>query len=1113
MKKGKPVGDAVGCYTKKLLLFMKLTTLIILFACLQVSAKGFTQNKITLKLKAANFKNALEQIEKKAGVRFLYNDALFNEDQKVDVNANNQYLTEVLNDLFAGTTVKYKLMEDNLVVLSGGLGDFKADIKITGTVVDSSGAGLSSVSVAVKGTKNGTSTDAGGNFSITASDNATLVFSSLGYAMQEVAVNGRSIVNVTLLGSSQTLEQVVVVGYGTQRKIDVTGAVTSLKGEEISKQASINPISALQGKVAGVQITNAGSPGASPQIRIRGVGTVYGNPNPLYVVDGVWFDDISFLNSADIDNISILKDASSESIYGIRAANGVVLITTKKGRSGQAVVNYNAYAGWQKVTNQVQMANANEYATLVSEKYALLGLAPILDATKFTEGTNWYNQVLRNAFTMNHQVSISGGGDKSTYNFSVGYLKQEGIIKNNDYDRVTVRLQNDFQITKNFKMGYTAIAAAGKSNDINGQIFHQLYAAAPVVPVHYADGTYGDPADFNLGDGANFNPQATLDFYNQKSKNNRATGNAYADLKFANHFTLHSSLGGEYGENEVRTYSPVYKATLAQRRELSRLAISRAENRNWILENTLTYDNTFGDHKLRLLAGQAAQQYKSYGVSGFADNVPFTREGDLYLSLGNAAGRTITDYGDMSTVASYFGRANYSFQNKYLLTASLRADGSSKFSGDQRWGYFPSVGLGWVISQEKFMQTQSVFNTLKLRASWGKIGNASVPSNISTLVVNQGAFLTAIFNGQANTGASITSVVPPTTFWERGVGTDIGLEASMLHNKLTVDADYYIKKTEKAIFAIPILSSVGTTSSTIIGNQADFENRGFELAVNWKDNPNKNFSYSIGGNMGYNTNKVLAVSTGANPIFDGGGGATGGAYTTRTVLGQPIGQFFGRQVIGVFQSAAEVAAYKSSKGITIQPSAQNGDFKYADINDDGQIDDKDRVVLGNPNPKFSYGINTNFTYKNFDLTLDFQGVAGVDIYNANSAIRFGNENYTKDFFDNRWHGAGTSNTYSNPNVGGSTNYLPNSSFVESGSYFRVRNMQLGYTLPNNMLGRYGIKKLRVFANAQNAFNFFKYKGFSPEVGTTPGAKPTSTGIDTNVYPLYATYNFGLNLTF
>ena len=1083
---------------------MRLTAAFMLIACLHVAAAGHGQDKITLNLKSVELRKVLLTIEKKTDFRFLFNETLLAHKPKVDVEAIDKPVIQVLDEILQNTGISYKLLENKLVVLkptgTPGLEELK-DIRVSGHVTGPANEPLAGVSVTVKGARTGTTTDAAGNFAITVPDDAVLVFSSVGYEPLEVAVAGRSTVNIALQLSTRTIDAVIVVGYGTQRKIDVTGSVGQIKGEEISKQASTNPISGLQGKIAGVQITNSGAPGASPEIRIRGLGTVYGNPNPLYVVDGVWYDDISFLNPADIENMSILKDASSESIYGIRAANGVVLITTKKGKSGQPVVNYNGYVGMQHVTNQVDMANANEYATMVNELSTINGGGQILNPANFGKGTDWYHQVLRNAVITNHQVSVSGGADRSSYNFSLGYLYQQGIVETNDYTRYTARLQNDFQVFKPFKMGYSITGASSNSNDIPGSIFHQLFAAAPVVPVYYADGSYGDPSDYSLGDGNNFNPQATIDFFNQRSKNYRLTGSLYGDLKFAKHFTFHSSVGGDFGQAEVRNYLPVYVATLKQRNSTSQLTVSRAETRNWIVENTLTYDNKFDDHSVKLLLGQNAQQIKSYGFSASAPNVPNNSEGDLYLRLGNTTGRTIVDYGDLSTIASYFARVNYSFRNRYLLNASIRADGSSKFTGNQRWGYFPSVGVGWVISDEPFMKDMQIFDNLKLRGSWGKIGNATVPSNISIQRVT--LFPPAIFGGLPNTSASISTIVPPTTYWEKGEGTDVGLEAGFMKNKLFLEADYYKKKTTQAIFDIPILYSLGTSNNVITGNQADIQNQGFEFALTWKDNINKNLSYNIGANFSVNNNKVLAVTTGSNAIYGGGAAATGGQLSTRTVVGQPIGQFYGLQVSGVFQSQSEITG-------SAQPNAKPGDFKYIDQNKDGVIDGKDRIVLGNPNPKNSFGINTYWTYKDFDLTLDFQGVSGVDVYNANLGLRFGNENFSKDFYDNRWHGSGTSNTYSSANIGGGDNYRPNSFFVEKGSYFRVRNMQLGYTLSSSLTNRWKIKKIRVYVNAQNAFNFFKYKGFSPEI---IGGSPTERGIDTNVYPLYATYNFGVNVSF
>jgi len=1108
-----PVYNRGFCFKRmpqKFFLFMKLTILLLTVACMQVSANGFSQT-ITIDLQSVDLKKAMLTIEKKSLYRFLYSDAKIPNEKRITIKVNNAPIADVLNKIFEGTSLSYRILESNIVVIKADQAELNriSEKSVSGKVTGERGESLQGVSVAVKGSKLGTSTDASGNFSITVPDDAVLVFSFVGHEAREIPVAGQSVINVTLSLSVKLQEQVIVVGYGSQRKLDVTGSVTQVKGEEISKQSVINPISGLQGKVAGVQVTNSGAPGASPQIRIRGVGTVYGNANPLYIVNGVWYDDISFLNPADIENMTILKDASSQALYGIRAANGVVLITTKKGRNAKAEVNYNGYVGNQIVTNQVKMANGTQYAQMVNELDAIGGTAPRYAKPESYGTTDWYRQILREAITTNHQISVSGGSERSSYNFSLGYLLQDGIVEKNRFERYTAKLQNDFQVFSPLKVGYVITASTNNSTDIPGGIFHQLYSAVPIVPVYYADGTYGDPNDFTVTSSANFNPQVTLDFFNQKSKNYRLTGNVYADLKFAKRFTFHTSAGGDFGQNEARNYNPVYVATLIQRNTTSRLSLTDGRTRNWIVENTLTYDNRFGDHSLKVLLGQGAQSYSYRQSTASAENVPNNSEGDYYLSLGT--NRNVIDVGSLNKVASYFGRVNYSFQNKYLLTATMRADGSSKFSEDNRWGYFPSIGAGWVISSEKFMESQEIFDNLKLRGSWGKIGNMSVPANLSILKVTETPqFIYIGGNGATSPGANINTIVPPATFWEKGVGTDIGLEATLLDNKLYAEIVYYNRKTENAIFDIPILGSLGTSGSTITGNQATFQNKGFEFLVNWKSSAlSGQLSYSVSANLGINNNKVLDVSTGTNPIYQAVGTTGSNNYNTRTIVGQPIGQFVGLKAIGVFQTSAEIQSYVSKAGAVLMPNAKAGDLKMADINEDGVIDDKDRVVLGNPNPKYTFGFNSNFAYKQFDLSLDLQGIAGVEIYNANLALRYGTENFTEDVYNNRWHGSGTSTMYPSVYFAGGLNPRSNSFYVEDGSYLRIRNIQLGYTLSSALTSRWKISKLRVFANAQNPLNFFKYRGFSPEVG----GSPTRAGVDVDVYPLYATYNFGVNLTF
>lgn len=1098
-----------SCVFSNLFLRMKLTFILLASTFfLQIRAEGFAQ-KISLTVTNAPISEVIAQIKKQTNFDFLYNNVTLKEAKPVTVQAKNLDLMKVLDLCFEGQPLQYKV-QNNVIFITK-----KAEVKVvkpsgslqlqkvTGTVKDgSTGETLPGVTISVEGAGQGTSTDVNGSFTINVPDqNSILVFSYIGYQTQRVSVNGRSAIEVKLVKSNTRLDEVVVVGYGTQRKVDVTGAVATVKGTDISKQASVNPVSALQGKVAGVSITNNATPGSAPLITIRGTGTIYGKTGVLYVVDGVWYDDINFLNPADITNISILKDASSQSIFGIRAANGVVLVTTVHGKTGPPTINYNGYVGLQKVTNEVKMTNASEYASLVNEAYAIAGQDPLFTNTDLGEGTDWYKQILRTAMVNNHQISVNGASERSSYNFSLGYLNQDGIIETNNYKRYTARLSNDFKLVEGLKIGYNLTGSSSKSDNIPESITRDIYIAAPVLSVFNADGSYGDPAALQLGNGSNVNPQATIDFSNSLTTKYRITGNVYAELNFAKHFTFKTSAGGDFGQEEVRNYIPVYYATTAQTAKNSSLAIDRIETRNWIIENTLSYNNKWNDHSLTVIAGQTAQRFKSYTVNGSAQNVPYNSEGDLYLSLGDS--RLIKDSGTLSTVASYFGRVNYSFKDRYLLNASIRADGASQFyGGSDLWGYFPSVGAGWVISNEDFMQNNKVFSNLKLRGSWGKVGNAGVPINPTTLTVNQTSQLIAFYNGIANTGASVTTIVPPALFWERSAGTDIGLEAGFLSNKLSFDLDYYNRTTEQAIFDIPVLGSLGTSTAKIIGNQADFRNRGFEFLGTWADKTAGGLSYSISANLGINNNKVLKVYSGNNYINGGGTGLNNGVTPTRTAEGYPIGSFFGYKVSGIIQTAEELEA-------SGQSGARVGDFKYVDQNGDAIIDSRDRVMLGNPNPKYSYGINTSFSYKDFDLTADIQGVADVDVYNANLGNRFGNENYTKDFYDNRWTGPGSTNSYPSASLAGGTNNQSNSFYVESGAYIRLRNLQLGYNLPPGVISKWKMQKLRVFANAQNALNFFKYRGFSPEVGGVP----TSMGVDFKVYPLFATYNLGVNLTF
>ena len=949
-----------------------------------------------------------------------------------------------------------------------------ADATVSGQVVDENGAPLPGVNVVVKGTSNGTQTSPEGRFTLTAPPAATLVFSFIGYAAQEVAVNGRTTFNVALAPDTKTLTEVVVVGYGSQQKREVTGAIASVKGTELAYQASQNPVSSLQGKVAGVQITNSGAPGAAPDIRVRGVGSIAGGA-PLYVVDGTFVPDLSFVNQDDIASIEVLKDAASASIYGVRAANGVVLVTTKRGKAGTPHLSYNGFVGVQQATSRVKMANADEYATLLNEKNGPGSLATGLPST------NWFNEITRPALVHNHQVSFLGGSDKISYSLSGSYLNQQGLVKNNDYERITARLQTDFNATEHLKLGYNAIFANTRSTDVPSDIFYQAYVAPPVIQPFLPTGRYGDPGLIGGGLGNFSNPQGSLDYFNQKTQGQTLVGNVFAAVSFLKYFTLRSNVGVNYGSTKFYNYQRADSLTTAQvyRGNTLRKGTGQSSTLQW--ENTLTYDQTIGSHHITGLLGTTALRTRVEQIIGSINGISPGSE-NYYFNLGTLGTTALSNPVDLFTLASYFARVNYAYQDRYLLTASFRRDGSSKFS--QTWGNFPSVGVGWVLSSEPFLQDNGVVDFLKLRASYGKLGNDQVANNISVLRATFSPGYTAFFGGQPYTGASIDTQVPPGLSWENVRETDVGLESRFLNNRLTVELDYYNRRTVNAVFPIPVLTAPGfTNSGGFFANNASFRNAGLEAALRWAVENNAGFSYSVGFTGAYNQNKVLETAGNNAPLFSGALPVAGYLATVSRV-GQPIGAFYGYQVAGVFQSEQDANG-------SAQPGAKAGDLQYRDQNGDGLIDDRDKVVLGNPNPKFNFGLNTSFRYKALDLLMDWQGVAGVSLFNALREVRYGNENYTQRFFDHRWHGASTSNSTPSADLSG-RNLDPSAYYVEKGDYLRLRNLQIGYNLPKTIFGpKSRLQGIRLYANAQNLLTITKYTGFTPEVGTPfdPSARP------------------------
>ncbi len=979
---------------------------------------------------------------------------------------------------------------------------FAQSREINGSVTDSkNNEPIIGASILLKNTNKGTITDIDGKFSINADQNSVLIISYIGYTTQELTVMNQNTFNITLNSEDVLLEQVVIVGYGSQRKVDVTGATVSVKGEDLARQPVMTPTQALQGKVAGVQITSSGRPGSSPNVRVRGTGTALAGTSALFVVDGVLTDDISNINTAEIVTMDVLKDASSTAIYGARGANGVIIITTKKGGTGVTKINYNNFVGIRNATNLIKMANAQEYAN-----YASTATGTLVQPGQYD--TDWYGKILRNAWTQNHNLSISGGSERTTHFLGFGYLEDEGIVLNNKFKRFNVRANTDYKINSKVNLGINASFANSNNKDVNlGAAYNNAYRAAPII-ASVVEGRYGNTSVYqNVGN-------AVLDLNNNDNKliQNRIQASGYIEYKPFKGLTLRSALGSDLINLNERRYNFKFlndEVTFLnsggnQRNERSSLNVKNENSFRWVWDNIATYNTSFGKNTLTIMAGTTAEAFNLSWASANRQDVPANK--DLwYITTGNANTSTNDGGGDKWTRNSYISRTNYNYDNKYILTATIRADGSSRIAPDNRWGFFPSVGIGWVITNEPFMKDFSIFETLKLRTSWGRVGNDRVPSDAFTVTVTPNLAY-PFGGGVATPGSAITQIKDPNLKWETTEEIDFGLEFSLLKGKLYGEAGFYDKKSKDLLINVKVPAVVGDADGVVLTNAASIRNTGFEFAANWRDRLNDKISYKIGGNITINKNDVIGLN-GGQPILDGGIGA-GQIYTTRTDNGHPVGSFYVYQVKGVFQNSADIDGYVSSSGKVIQPSASPGDFKYQDTNDDGRIDDQDRVFVGSYQPKAYFGLNGEFTYKAFDLSFDIYGNIGNVVYNGKKALRLsGFDNVERSLAYGRWTpGSGIQDE---PSANGG--FLPASTYyVESGSFIRLNNVTLSYNLPSSIISKVKINNARVFVTAQNIFTFKKFSGFTPELQDDT---PTRSGIETNAYPTTKTIAGGIKVSF
>lgn len=956
-------------------------------------------------------------------------------------------------------------------------------------------------SIAVKGTDQGTITDFDGFFELQVRENDILVINYIGYQTLEITVGTEVDYQVLLRPESILLDQIVVVGYGIQRKVDVTGSTASVKGEDLLKQPVMTPTQALQGRVSGVQIISSGRPGSSPNVRVRGIGTALAGTTALFVVDGVLTDDISNINTADIVSVDILKDASSTAIYGARGANGVIIITTKKGQSGQTQINYNNFVGFRSAARIVEMANAAEYANYASAATGQTVSAGDVD-------TDWYREILRNAFVNNHNLSLSGGSDKFSHFLGFGYLDEDGIVLNNHFSRFNLRTNLDYTLSEKVNFGINGSFTSSNDKDVNlGAAYNNAYRAAPIIP-GIIDGRYGNTSQYqNVGN-------AILDLSNNDNKTlrNRLQASAFADIKFWKGFKFKSMIGVDNTHVNDRRYNYRFlndEVTFLtsggnQRAERSSLNVFSDYNFRWVWDNIMTYQTSVDKNNFTFLAGTTAEAFQATFFSARREDVP-ADDNLWYINTGNANTSANSGGGDAWARNSYLGRVNYSYDDKYLFTGTVRRDGSSRISEKNRWGYFPSMGVGWVISNEEILKNVRFLESLKLRASWGRVGNDRIPSDAFTATVTPNLAY-PFGGGVAIPGSAITQVKDPDLKWETTEELDLGVDYSLFKGKLYGEMGFYTKSTRDLLINIKLPATSGDEDGVILTNAASIRNTGFEAAVNWRDNILSEISYKLGANITINRNEVTGLN-GGEPILDGGVGAAQ-IFTTRTDNGQPVGAFFVYQVLGVFQNGEEIAAYTSTDGRIIQPNASPGDFKYQDVNNDGVIDDNDRVFAGSYQPKAYFGFNAEVSYKAFDLSFDIYGNVGNVVYNGKKALRLsGLDNVEKSLAYDRW----TPGSGIQDEPAANSGFLPASTYyVEPGDFIRLNNVTLSYNIPPDLVQKVRIDNARVFLTAQNVWTWQRFTGFSPEL---LDSSPTRAGIEINAYPTTRTVACGINLNF
>lgn len=1100
---------------KQIFRIMRISTFL-LMVCVFCSYAGnaHSQNaKVSIRMNNVKLDKILNEIENQTDYLFIYNNQV-DINKITSVKVKNEAVAQVLDRILSGTGINYELEGTHIILTTEAIKDLHAQQQaktVTGTVTDVSGEPIIGANIRIKGTTTGTITDIDGNFSIEAEPQSVIEVSYIGYLTQETVINNQKSIRFLLKEDTKTLDEVVVIGYGVQKKADLTGSVANINTEKLNTQSNANIGQALQGKIAGVDIVSqGGAPGSGTRIMVRGIGTL-NNASPLYIVDGMYMNSIDHINPNDIASIDVLKDASSAAIYGSRAANGVIIVTTKEGSNteGKPIIDLSVNLGISTASKFLDMLDAKGWAEVTTIARQAIG-KPALDmATDLANkpDNDWQDIMFRPALMQNYNLSVKGGGKYSTYYTGLGYFNQDGIVKGTNYQRYNIQSKNDYK-RGIFSAGTNLIISFSHDKplhqELRGGMIGTILQSVPTLE-KYDDtreggygGTYGDVVNIP-------HPLAIIDdnIMDRYNENVKIFANLYAQIELFKGLKYKLNLTPDFSFERYKNYLNKYDFGLATN-SITQLTERQRRRRNILVENLLTFDRTFGEHKISALAGYTYQDSRFRHIQAYGEGLP---QG---LEEIDAATTNRSNEGNSwrSVLTSILGRVFYSYQNKYLFTATIRRDGSSKFGKNNRYGYFPSFSLGWNVAEEKFMENVHWLDQLKLRGGYGVLGNQEIDNYQYSSTITTGINYPD-GNGGLLQGAFPKNFANPDIKWKETAMTNVGIDFMAFNNRLSLTADYYVKNTKDILLTVPIPISSGGANDPI-RNAGKIRNNGFEFNLGWMDQPNPDISYGINLIGSFNKNKVIAMGSESGSIK--GGSTNQNITTSETKAGYPIGGYWLISTAGYFNSQEEVDAY-AKDGKKIQPAAEPGDIKFVDANNDGVINDDDRVFQGSPFPDFTFALNGNMRYKNFDLSIGLQGVLGNKIYNATRQTL---EDVTKgsnflasclDYWTPENKNASHPRlTWDDPNR---NTRAESDRYLENGSYLRLRSVQLGYTFPQTWF-KGAIQHARVYINAENLFTITSYSGYSPDVNAD---NANYRGFDNFIYPTNRTFMLGLNVTF